>query len=109
MSEIHITVNGGLYRYGPGVVRVGRSSENDIVINDPTVSRRHAQLSCETEGWVWQNLGQAPTFLAGQPVARFVVANVVDISLSSPHGPALRLQSIFDAGSPVAAGPPPTG
>jgi RsiW-degrading membrane proteinase PrsW (M82 family) len=105
MSEIHVTVSGGLYRYGPGVVRIGRSSENDIVINDPTVSRRHAQLSWEAEGWVWQNLGQAPTFLRGQPVARFVVANVVDISLASPQGPTMRLQSVADAGHPFGAGP----
>jgi RsiW-degrading membrane proteinase PrsW (M82 family) len=104
MSEIHITVNGGLYRYGPGVVRIGRSSENDIVINDPTVSRRHAQISLEADGWTWQNLGQAPTFLSGQPVARFVVADLVDISLASPQGPSLRLQAVPDA-PPAAAAP----
>src|SRR5260370_39457177 len=106
MSEIHITVNGGLYRYGPGVVRIGRSSENDIVVNDPTVSRRHAQITWEAEGWVWQNLGQAPTFLGGQPVARFVVANLVDVSLASPQGPAVRLQAVPDVRQqPVTAGP----
>src|SRR5262249_50167216 len=73
---------------------------------DPTVSRRHAQISLEAEGWTWQNLGQAPTFLGGQPVARFVVADVVDIALASPQGPPLRLQAVPDAGhQPVAAGP----
>src|SRR5215469_3036275 len=107
MSEIHITVNGGLYRYGPGVVRIGRSSENDIVINDPTVSRRHAQLSLETDGWTWQNLGQAPTFLGGQPVVRFVVADLVDISLASPQGPSIRLQAVPDAPAAAPAGPTP--
>jgi RsiW-degrading membrane proteinase PrsW (M82 family) len=109
MSEIHITVNGGLYRYGPGVVRIGRSSENDIVINDPTVSRRHAQISLEADGWTWQNLGQAPTFLGGQPVARFIVADSVDISLASPQGPSLRLQALPDAAPALAAGPIRTG
>ena len=105
MSEIHITVNGGLYRYGPGVVRIGRSSDNDIVINDPTVSRRHAQISLEADGWTWQNLGQAPTFLGGQPVARFIVADLVEISLASPQGPTIRLQAVPDAAQAVAAGP----
>jgi hypothetical protein len=105
MTEIHITVNGGLYRYGPGVVRIGRSSENDIVISDPTVSRRHAQISLEPDGWTWQNLGQAPTFLGGQPVARFVIADLVEISLASPQGPSLRLQAVPDAAQPVAAAP----
>src|SRR5215472_5721231 len=105
MGEIRITVNGGLYRYGPGIVRIGRSSENDIVINDPTVSRRHAQISLEADGWTWQNLGQAPTFLGGQPVARFIVADLVEISLASPQGPSLRLQAVPDAAQAVAAGP----
>ncbi len=104
MSEIHVTVSGGLYRYGPGIVRIGRSSENDIVVNDPTVSRRHAQISLEAEGWVWQNLGQAPTFLGGQPVARFVVADLVEVNLSSPQGPAIRLQSAPDAAQPGVPG-----
>ncbi len=108
MSEIHITVNGGLYRYGPGIIRIGRSSENDIVINDPTVSRRHAQVSWEAEGWVWQNLGQAPTFLGGQPVARFVVAGAVDVTLASPQGPSIRLQAVADGAQPAATGPVPT-
>src|SRR3984957_8594739 len=109
MSEIHVTVNGGMYRYGTGTIRIGRSSENDIVINDPTVSRRHAQISWEAEGWVWQNLGQAPTFLGGQPVARFVIAGAVDVTVASPQGPAIRLQSTADgvqqAGQPAGTAP----
>ena len=78
------------------MVRIGRSSDNDIVVNDPTVSRRHAQLSWEAAGWVWQNAGQSPTFLAGQPVAQFAVGQQVDIRLASPQGPALLLAT--DAG-----------
>jgi len=61
------------------------------VVNDPTVSRRHAHLSWEPAGWVWHNAGQSPTFLAGQPVAQFSVGQVVDIRLASPEGPTLRL------------------
>lgn len=30
--------------------RVGRSSENDIVLNNVTVSRRHAELRCRADG-----------------------------------------------------------
>jgi RsiW-degrading membrane proteinase PrsW (M82 family) len=94
MSEIQITHNGQVYTFAPGAtVKIGRSSDNDVVINDPTVSRRHAQLSWESSGWVWHNAGQAPTFLAGQPVAQFGVAQVVDVCLASPQGPALRLQA----------------
>ena len=94
MSALQVTFDGRNYTFAPGaVVRIGRSSENDIVVNDPTVSRRHAQLSWEAAGWVWQNAGQAPTFLAGQPVAQFAVGQQVDVCLAAPQGPALRLES----------------
>ena len=94
MSALQVTYDGRNYTFAPGaVVRIGRSSENDVVVNEPTVSRRHAQLSFEAAGWVWQNAGQAPTFLAGQPVAQFAVGQQVDVCLASPQGPALRLES----------------
>ena len=101
MSELQVSYDGRLYSFAPGaIVKVGRSSENDVVINDPTVSRRHAQLAFESNGWVWQNAGQAPTFLAGQPVARFGVGQVVDVTLASPQGPVVRLA----AAAPAAGG-----
>src|SRR6266702_3333903 len=97
MSTLQVTFDGRNYTFAPGItVRIGRSSENDIVVNEPTVSRRHAQLSWEASGWVWQNSGQAPTFLAGQPAAQFAVGQQVDVNLASPQGPALRLAA--DAG-----------
>jgi RsiW-degrading membrane proteinase PrsW (M82 family) len=100
MSTLQVTFNGQNFTFAPGTtVRIGRSSENDIVINDPTVSRRHGQLSWEASGWLWQNSGQAPTFLSGQPVAQFAVGQQVDIHLASPRGPALRLATAADYGT----------
>src|SRR5258708_11036255 len=92
MSTLQVTFNGRIFTFAPGtIVRIGRSSENDIVVNEPTVSRRHAQLSFQASGWVWQNSGQAPTFLAGQQVAQFALGQQVDVCLASPQGPALHL------------------
>jgi RsiW-degrading membrane proteinase PrsW (M82 family) len=102
MSDIQIAYNGQVYTFAPGAtIRIGRSSDNDVVVNDPTVSRRHAQVSWESSGWVWRNAGQAPTFLAGQPVAQFGVGQVVDVCLASPQGPALRLQAAAGQGQPM--------
>jgi FHA domain len=102
MSELQITYNGQLYRFAPGAsVRIGRSSDNDIVVADPTVSRMHAQLSFGPNGWTWQNAGQSPTFLAGQPVAQFGVGQVVDVVLASPQGPALHLATSAQAQGPI--------
>src|SRR5215813_15067637 len=92
MSTLQVTFDGRNFTFSPGTtVRIGRSSENDIVVNDPTVSRRHAHLSFEAAGWVWQNTGQAPTFLAGQPAAQFAVGQDANVTLASPEGPALHL------------------
>jgi RsiW-degrading membrane proteinase PrsW (M82 family) len=100
MSALQVSFNGQNFTFAPGtIVRIGRSSENDIVINDPTVSRRHAQLAWEASGWVWQNSGQAPTFLAGQPVAQFAVGQQVDVNLAAPQGPALRLATSAEYGT----------
>ncbi len=100
MSALQVSFNGQNFTFPPGtIVRIGRSSENDIVVNEPTVSRRHAQIAWEASGWVWQNSGQAPTFLAGQPVAQFAVGQQVDVNLASPQGPALRLATSAEYGT----------
>ena len=41
----------------PPRVTVGRSSECDIVIDDPNVSRRHAELRAEDGRWIVADLG----------------------------------------------------
>jgi RsiW-degrading membrane proteinase PrsW (M82 family) len=106
MSRLQVTFNGRIFTFAPGtIVRIGRSSENDIVVNEPTVSRRHAQLSFQASGWVWQNSGQAPTFLAGQPVAQFAVGQQVDVCLASPQGPALHLATAASHGQDAPDGP----
>jgi RsiW-degrading membrane proteinase PrsW (M82 family) len=113
MSELQVTFNGRRYTFQSGTtVWIGRSSDNDVVVSDPTVSRRHAQLSWEATGWVWQNTGQAATFFAGQPAARFGIGPLVEVSLASPQGPVLRLESAAARGqqpmpTELAAAPAP--
>jgi len=102
MSELQVTFNGRRYSFQPGTtVWIGRSSENDVVVSDPTVSRRHAQLTWEASGWVWQNAGQAATFYGGQPAARFGIGQLAEVALASPQGPVLRLESAQLRGQPA--------
>jgi predicted component of type VI protein secretion system len=56
---------------GRGPWSVGRSQENDIVINDPNVSRRHARISRSDGGFVVEDLGSTNgTLLDGAPIDR---------------------------------------
>ncbi len=56
---------------GHGPWTVGRSQENDIVVPDPNVSRRHARLSRADNGFVVEDLGSTNgTLLDGAPIDR---------------------------------------
>jgi hypothetical protein len=56
---------------GQGPWSIGRSEENDIVIQDPNVSRRHARLSRSENGFVVEDLSSTNgTLLDGAPIDR---------------------------------------
>ena len=56
---------------GRGPWSVGRSQENDIVITDPNVSRKHARILRADNGFVVEDLGSTNgTLLDGAPIDR---------------------------------------
>src|SRR5580704_13999591 len=108
MNELQVTFDGRSYTFQPGqTVYIGRLSDNSIVVSDPTVSRRHAQLTWGPVGWLFENLGQARTFQNGQEITQVIVQKPTELSLASPQGPALHLEPLEPAGSPATfqAGP----
>jgi hypothetical protein len=53
----------------PGLAYVGRSTVNDIVINDSTISQRHASIEYSRNGVFLKDLGSTNgTYVAGQPI-----------------------------------------
>src|SRR5579884_1765370 len=40
-------------------LRVGRASSSDIVLNDASVSREHAEIRFTAQGWVLRDLGSS--------------------------------------------------
>ncbi len=61
---------------GRGPWSVGRSEENEIVIQDPNVSRRHARLLRSENGFVVEDLGSTNgTLLDGAPIDRERIEN----------------------------------
>jgi RsiW-degrading membrane proteinase PrsW (M82 family) len=108
MNELQVTFDGRSYTFQPGqTVYIGRLSDNSIVVSDPTVSRRHAQLTWGPVGWRFENLGQARTFQNGQEINQVIVRQPTELALASPQGPALRLEPLDAAGSQATfqAGP----
>jgi len=56
---------------GRGPWTVGRAEDNDIVIRDPNVSRRHARLERHENGFAVEDLGSTNgTLLDGAPIGR---------------------------------------
>ena len=119
-GEIHLSCDGQPYAFPPGQpVRIGRASDNDVVVGNPAVSRKHARLTWAPDGWVFENVGQAPTFQGGHSVTRVAVGQPVELTLGSAHGPVLRIEPspasapqppfVADAGPRPAAAVPSTG
>ncbi len=83
------------------VVRIGRDEEMDVIIDNPSVSRKHLEIRQEGESWVVEDLGSSNgTFMAGK-------------KLEAPHGLAVgdeiglgKFSIVF--GKVVGDGPAPS-
>jgi len=111
VNELQVSWDGQRHSFEQGqTIRIGRSTDNDVVVSDPSVSRQHAQLAWGPDGWVFEGLGRAGTFVRGGAVTRLLVAEPVELSLASPLGPVVRLepsQPASEAASPGQDGLPP--
>ena len=93
MNELQVSCEGHRYRFEQNqVVRIGRSTDNDVVVNDPTVSRQHARLAFGPDGWTFEGLGRAGTFQHGSAVTSLLLREPVELALASPHGPVIRFE-----------------
>lgn len=76
-------------------IRIGRSPDNDVILNDPLVSRHHLELreTSAKSGSLWQlvNQGTNGTFLNGILVSRSIVPDDALIRLAR-EGPLLKFQ-----------------
>jgi len=62
-----VTPDGREFALAPGVLHLGRTEENDVVINDPQVSRRHAEIHSDAQSSAITDLNSANgTFVNGQ-------------------------------------------
>lgn len=69
--------------------RVGRAADNDLVIDDPSVSEYHAEVSFDNAQWWIKDLDSTNgTIIGGHPIDRAPVTSSVKVRLGY-DGPAL--------------------
>lgn len=78
MLEVVISRTGNrgrVVRLGGGVYGMGRAEENEIILDDPEVSRKHARLIVEGDRALVEDLGSGNgTYVDGQPVQELSVS-----------------------------------
>ena len=81
------------------ITDIGRESDhNDVVLNDPTISRQHARIRYEKGAFVIYDLASANgVFINGEQVQRRVIAHGDRIKLGQVMLGVLMVQEDFDA------------
>ena len=72
------------------VVRIGRSTENQVVLFSAVVSRRHIELRRSGLTWELINLGTNGTYLDGKPIAKVPVVDGLIVHLAR-SGPKIQI------------------
>ncbi len=68
------------------VIKIGRCSDNDVVLYSSVVSRYHAELRLSHRDWEIINLGSNGTYLDGQPITKVTVVSglIINVARSGP-------------------------
>lgn len=72
------------------VIRIGRSTENQVVLYSAVVSRHHVELRQTDAGWEIVNLGTNGTYLDGKRVAQALAEDGIVIRLAR-SGPNIQI------------------
>jgi pSer/pThr/pTyr-binding forkhead associated (FHA) protein len=73
------------------VVRIGRATDNQVVLFSAVVSRHHAELRWhEVNGWQLVNISANGTYLEGEAIKEIAVANGMIIRLAT-SGPKIQI------------------
>jgi pSer/pThr/pTyr-binding forkhead associated (FHA) protein len=68
------------------VIRIGRSTDNNVVLYSAVVSRRHVELRRNGSNWEVINLGSNGTYLYDEPITQVAVVNglIIQLARSGP-------------------------
>jgi pSer/pThr/pTyr-binding forkhead associated (FHA) protein len=83
------------------VVRVGRATDNDIILFSAVVSRHHAEIRWSVaQGWEVANLSSNQTYVDGEPIKTIAVTDGMVIRLAS-SGPKIAIKLVERLSSDV--------
>ena len=94
MLPCRVNVNGQAFRLGGAPqMTLGRTPENDIVVNHPLVSRRHLAFVWRGNHWAVVDAGSTNGyFVNGRRLAEFAINGPVQIRLGDPNtGPPVDI------------------
>ena len=84
------------------VIRIGRSTENDVVLYSAVVSRHHVELRRTKFGWEIVNLGTNGTYLDGKRVSQVPARDGIIIRLAR-SGPNIQINIGEDSSETIKA------
>jgi len=73
------------------VIRIGRATDNNVMLYSAVVSRHHVELRRRGAKWEIINLGTNGTYLDGQPIASAPVTDGMVIHLAR-SGPKIQIR-----------------
>jgi pSer/pThr/pTyr-binding forkhead associated (FHA) protein len=74
------------------VVRIGRATDNQVVLFSAVVSRHHAELRWhEVGGWHLVNISPNGTYLNGEPIKEIAIISGMVIRLAT-SGPKIQIE-----------------
>lgn len=72
------------------VIRIGRASDNEVVLYSAVVSRHHLEIRPRGNDWALINLGSNGTFINGKKINKVLVKDGMVIRLAS-SGPKIKI------------------
>ena len=78
------------------IIRIGRSTDNDVVLYSAVVSRRHVELRKVGDAWDIVNLGTNGTYVEGKRIEKIAVQDGTVIRLAR-SGPNIQIRLGPDA------------
>ncbi|WP_144866993.1 FHA domain-containing protein [Hyella patelloides] len=82
-------------------IRIGRSTNNEVVLYSAVVSRNHVEIRKVGQGWEVVNLGANGTYIDGKRVTQTLATDGMVMRLAS-SGPKILIKIDLDTASPYS-------